>query len=144
MRVIPLLLVLSFTCIGQESKYACNEADKTLTKTYFDERDENDRKARMVRQIQKGQIPFCWHGCAMKLTKPVLPKATKDSRIMGSVNIFAIADESGRIFWAKAISGPEVLKPYAREAACRSTFSPILYKDSPIKFTWSIRYDFAN
>jgi hypothetical protein len=126
------------------SKYACNDADKILTKTYFDERDENERKAKMVRQFHKGQIPFCWHGCAINLPKPVFSNTAKQFRTFGSVSVLAITDESGRVFWVKPVSGPKIFRKYAQEAACHAIFKPISYERSAMKFPWSITYNFVN
>ena len=145
MRAVVALLLLTIPVIAQEGpKYACSKADRELTQVYLQNKKEVEALADTLRQNRRGHLPICWHGCAVNLPKPTFPPNAKNAKISGSVTIHGIADETGRIFYARPTSGPEIFRSYARQAACSSSFNPILNGDKRMLFPWTIRYNFIN
>ena len=145
MRAVVALLLLAITAIGQEEpKYACSKADRELTQTYLENKKEIEALADSFRQNRRGHLPICWHGCAVRLPKPMFPPSAKNAKVSGSVTIHGVADGTGRIFYARPTSGPKLFRSYARQAACSSSFNPILNGDKPVLFPWTIRYNFIN
>jgi hypothetical protein len=145
MRIIITLLLLTIATAAQDAgKYSCSNADKQMTDAYFENKKGIEVLADSLRQTRRGKLPFCWHGCAVNLPKPFFPPTAKNAGISGSVAIYAVADERGRVFYARPISGPKALRSSARQAACVASFTPISYNGQPMKFPWTIRYNFHN
>lgn len=145
MKAAIALLLLTFSAFAQENpKYACGEKDRSLTKEFFENKREIETLADRFRQTRRGQLPFCWGGCVVKLPKPTFPSNVKNAGFSGTITIYAVADETGRVFYARPASGPKLLRDYARQAACVAQFTPIFNGDHPVKFPWAIRYNFIN
>ncbi len=83
------------------------------------------------------------NGKAEYLPKPDYPEEAKNSCANGKVEIEVIIDESGNVIKAKAISGDELLRNSAVEAAMKAKFSQTL--DLPrIKIKGIVVYNFVS
>src|SRR5678816_4450565 len=68
------------------------------------------------RQVRKDQIErfgkarprisgHCWDGCPTFLPKPYYPEAARRLRAKGEVVVAAVADESGKVVFARIVNG---------------------------------------
>ena len=143
------VLIFSFSVFAQsEENYACRKEDRKTVREYFDNYRENDKisfefyKA-FILPSEKLRFPFCWHACAVSLIKPAFPAIAGQNKISGSAEIETIADETGKIIFARATKENSVFRRNAEIAACRSRFKPIFFNGKPIKFRWKIVYNFV-
>lgn len=145
-----LLIIVIFSCYGvnaqRDEKFACDKASRVLVRKYFENIQQHNEILQKIYKVQNDRkttrIPFCWHGCAVSLPKPVFSIYAKQIGLFGKVRIETIADESGKIFYARAVDGPSVFRRDAEMAACASRFTPILFDGKPIPYRWSIVYNF--
>ena len=75
--------------------------------------------------------------------QPDYPPAAKAARVGGTVVVAVALDTSGRVESAEAISGPELLRDAAVEAARKARFSPTLLSGQPAKVSGTITYNFV-
>jgi hypothetical protein len=147
--VICLFLLAVLSAFGQnEEKFACDKRAKDNVRDYFQDLQKNNLKlAEIYRNFNlpsgKVRLPFCWHSCAINLVKPTYPSFAGENKIIGTVEVEAIADESGKVFFAKTIKGNLVFHRNAEKAACHSRFKPILFNGKSVKFRWKIVYKFV-
>ena len=145
MRILLITIILACSTFAQDAeKYSCSADQRVLVAKYLKNQAANDEFAERLRKPQKGQLPFCWHTCAVSLVKPYFPAVAKTLKIQGAVRMYTIANEEGLVIYAKPISGPTVFRQAARSAACKARFKPIRYDDRPITFPWTILYNFSN
>ena len=83
------------------------------------------------------------NGKAVSLPKPRYPPAARAVRASGAVSIQVLIDEDGKAFSAMAVSGHPLLRAAARQAACRSEFSPTQLMGTPVKVSGIITYNFV-
>jgi len=76
----------------------------------------------------------------MRVT-PVYPSQAKTHNVTGTVRVFAIIDENGKI-WVTNSEGPTLLRKAAEEAARGWTFPPSLVNNRPVRFAGYIDFDF--
>lgn len=79
----------------------------------------------------------------MSNSPPLYPPKAKAAGIEGTVVVFAQINESGRIDFAQAISGPEPLREAALDAVKRSVYRTYLVNGSPRGFRTMIKLEFA-
>lgn len=81
----------------------------------------------------------------MALSKPVprYPDAARAARIEGTVRVRIVVGEDGSVLTAKAVSGRELLRNAAVDAACRSSYAPTLLSGTPVKVVGVISYNFV-
>ena len=82
-------------------------------------------------------------GKALSLPKPTYPKEAK-GRASGTVVVDVVTNEEGRVIWAKASSGPELLRAVSEKAACRAQYSPTLVAGRAIRTENKIQYHFVS
>jgi len=82
-------------------------------------------------------------GKAISLPKPSYPAEAKEKRIAGVVAIEVVIDETGRVIWAKAIEGHELLQEAAIKAACNARYSPMEISGRAVKASGVIAYNFV-
>jgi hypothetical protein len=152
---MKLILFPIFFCLfslsvfaQNEEKYACRAEDKKIVREYFDNYRENEKilfafYKTFILTSGKPRLPFCWHGCAVNLKKPEFPEFAGENKLTGSVEVETIADETGKIIFARATKENFVFRRNAEFAACRSRFKPVLFAGKPIKFRWKIVYNFV-
>lgn len=84
-----------------------------------------------------------WEGCATKIVLPYYPREAKRLRITGQVKVETIVDETGKVIYAQITKGNLLLGQAARRAAYYSTYTPKKdCKNKPVKFRWTITYNF--
>jgi len=81
--------------------------------------DENDPQpaARVLGGLLNGK--------ALNNVKPIYPAAARAAGASGLVHVKVVYDESGKVIWAKAVSGHAELRSAAEEAARQTKFSPM-------------------
>ena len=81
-------------------------------------------------------------GRALKKPAPSYPKSAKKARTQGDVVVEVIVDEEGKVFAAKAVSGPPELYGVSETAARKARFTPTLLCGQRVKVTGIITYNF--
>ena len=82
------------------------------------------------------------NGKALKLAKPTYPRAARETGASGTVQVRVVIDETGKVIYAKAISGHPDLWKVSEDAASQSEFSPTKLAGEPVKVTGVILYNF--
>jgi TonB family protein len=80
-------------------------------------------------------------GRETKRITPVYPSQAKTHNVTGTVRVFAIVDENGKI-WVTNSEGPTLLRKAAEEAARAWTFPPSLVNNKPVRLAGYIDFDF--
>ena len=79
---------------------------------------------------------------AIDLPKPAYPAEAKKDHITGQVQVKVLVDETGKVIFAEAQSGPEPLRAAAVEAAKRARFKPLVTNEVHLKFFGILTFDF--
>jgi protein TonB len=74
---------------------------------------------------------------------PIYPPKAKAAGIEGTVVVFTQINKSGRVDWARAVSGPEPLRQAALDAVKAWVYRPILIDGSAHGFRSVIRVNFT-
>jgi TonB family protein len=79
------------------------------------------------------------------LSKPLprYPYEAKEARIEDVVSVQLVVGEGGEVVTARAVSGHELLRDAAVDAACRTRFSPTRVSGRPVKVAGVITYNFV-
>lgn len=80
-------------------------------------------------------------GKETKRVTPVYPTQAKTHNIAGTVRVFAIVDENGKV-WVTNSEGPVLLRNAAEDAAKGWTFPPSQLNGKPVRFAGYIDFDF--
>ena len=80
-------------------------------------------------------------GRETKRITPVYPSQARTHQVTGTVRVFAIIDENGKI-WVTNSEGPTLLRKAAEDAARGWTFPPSLVNNKPVRFAGYIDFDF--
>lgn len=80
-------------------------------------------------------------GRETKRVTPVYPSQAKTHNVTGTVRVFAIVDENGKV-WVTNSEGPTLLRKAAEEAARGWTFPPSLVNSKPVRLAGYIDFDF--
>ncbi len=83
------------------------------------------------------------NGRALRLPTPVYPEFAKIARVTGKVTVDVLIDVTGKVSSARAVNGPQLLRPAAEQAARRAVFSPTLISGQPLKVSGTIHYNFT-
>lgn len=75
---------------------------------------------------------------------PKYPDGAKAAGVEGDVMVQVLVGEDGGIMIAKALSGHELLRDAALDAACRSRFSPVLLSGRAVRFWGVMTYKFVS
>lgn len=81
------------------------------------------------------------NGRETKRVTPVYPGQAKNHNVSGTVRVFAIIDENGKI-WVTNSEGPVLLRQAAEEAARAWTFPPSTVNGKPVRFAGFLDFDF--
>lgn len=84
------------------------------------------------------------NGRALRLPKPSYPKAAREVGASGTVEVRVVIDETGKVIYSHAISGPPELRKVSEDAAARSEFSPTKLAGAPVKVSGIIQYNFVH
>lgn len=79
---------------------------------------------------------------AVKLALPVYTAFDRQRNLQGLVMVQVTLDEKGKVVNAKAVSGPQSLRPASEEAALKSKFKPVIVANQAVKATGFINYNF--
>ncbi len=146
---VCLLLVAYFANGVSAQRPNKDQVAALLAAVLEDERATNEcRQQTRDSQIAKFGKPLprisghCWDGCPTSMPKPYYPDVARRNRIKGEVIVNAIVDETGKVVYATAVKGPNVLRLPAVDAAYNSTYLRKIVCDRPIKFWGRIRYYF--
>ena len=81
------------------------------------------------------------NGRETKRVTPVYPPQAKTHNVSGTVRVFAIIDENGKI-WITNCEGPMLLRQAAEEAARAWTFPPSTFGGKPVRLAGYLDFDF--
>ena len=147
MRLLLVTAILLFGCVITSLQSAGNLA---LAQNKVTDESEVEKQKRITtcespeQEKPTGEIKhvsqLCGH--ALSLPKPAYPEEAKANRISGTVVVDMVTNEEGRVVWAKATSGPELLWGVSVKAACRARYSPTLISGRAIRTESSIQYFF--
>ena len=80
-------------------------------------------------------------GRETKRVTPTYPPNAKSRSVTGTVRVFAIIDENGKV-WVTNSEGPMLLRQAAEEAARAWTFPPSTMSGKPVRFAGYIDFEF--
>jgi TonB family protein len=80
-------------------------------------------------------------GRETKRVTPVYPSAAKSRNMAGTVRVFAIVDENGKV-WITNSEGPTLLRSAAEEAARGWAFPPSTFAGKPVRIAGYIDFEF--
>lgn len=83
------------------------------------------------------------NGKVLRKPAPEYPASAKATRAQGTVVVQLTVDEKGNVAEAEAISGHDLLRPAAEEAARKMKLSPTLLCGRPVKVSGVITYNFV-
>lgn len=149
MRTQTLKVFLAVCCLSAATSLATSQSPaETGAK---DGREEPNRKiaeecekpgwGKPATELKAKMPILC--GKAISLPKPPFPEAAKAAQASGVVVVEIVIDEEGRVVWAKAIEGHELLQEVSVRAACRARFSPMKISGRAVKASGVITYNFA-
>src|SRR5215212_1947003 len=81
------------------------------------------------------------NGRETKRVTPIFPPQAKTNSVSGTVRVFAIVDENGKI-WITNSEGPTLLRRAAEEAAKGWTFPPSTFGGKPVRLAGYLDFDF--
>jgi TonB family protein len=90
-----------------------------------------------------GMVSGLLQGRALNMPQPRYPSEAKAARIEDVVRVQIVVGEKGDVVTARAVSGHELLRDAAVDAACRSRFFPTKVSDRPVKVAGVITYNFV-
>lgn len=124
------------------TKLGRGEEVQKLRERFFKKYDEMVEKAPLGKQsnsIEGGVL----NGKARMLAKPTYPSEARAAGASGTVIVQALIDESGKIVFACAISGPKELYRASEMSAYQSKFSPTILSGRPVRVTGVITYNYV-
>ena len=80
-------------------------------------------------------------GRESKRVTPIYPPNAKSRSVTGTVRVFAIVDENGKI-WVTNSEGPMLLRQAAEDAARAWTFPPSTMNNKPVRYAGYIDFEF--
>jgi TonB family protein len=80
-------------------------------------------------------------GRETKRVSPSYPPAAKTHNVTGTVRVFAIVDENGKI-WVTNSEGPTMLRAAAEAAAKNWVFPPSTFNGKPVRIAGYLDFDF--
>ena len=83
------------------------------------------------------------NGSAINLPRPVYTDSARRSGQEGTVSVEVLIDVTGKVISARAVSGPNLLRGAAEDAARRARFYPTLLSGQPMRITGVIKYNFS-
>lgn len=160
-----ILFILLFTVqISAQSeferlakRYSCSSKNENAVLQYFANYEKQQKeiaallKKQREYQIAKfgkllsqisGHCEFGNGSCPVSLVKPYYSPEAKQQRIFGKQKVTVVVDDKGKIIFARVRNGKPFLAQAARQAACRSKFTPMLFDNKPVKYKATIIYNF--
>jgi TonB family protein len=81
------------------------------------------------------------NGREIKRVTPTYPSVARTAGVFGTVRVFAIVDENGKV-WVTNSEGPTLLRKAAEEAARNWSFPPTLISGKPARIAGYLDFDF--
>ena len=81
------------------------------------------------------------NGRESKRVTPVYPQTAKNHNVTGTVRVFAIVDENGKV-WITNSEGPVLLRQAAEDAARSWIFPPSTFGGKPVRLAGYLDFDF--
>jgi len=81
------------------------------------------------------------NGRETKRTTPTYPPMAKSHNVTGTVRVYAIVDENGKL-WVTNSEGPVLLRAAAEEAARHWVFPPSNVSGKPVRLAGYLDFDF--
>jgi hypothetical protein len=110
---------------------------QTGLKTVHTSLPSDDDPARPQTRVSAGVL----NGKALNLPVPKYPPSARDAS--GQVIVSIVFDETGKVIWAHATSGPPLLQKAAEESALKATFPPFRLEGKPEKVSGVLIYNFV-
>ena len=83
------------------------------------------------------------NGKALDLIAPAYPQAARDAGASGTVEVRVVFDETGKVIWAKAMTGHPDLRQAAEDAAWRTKFRPTILSGQAVTTSGVLVYRFV-
>lgn len=83
------------------------------------------------------------NGRALNKIKPAYPASAREAGASGTVEVRIVFDETGKVIWAKAVSGHPQLRQAAEDAAWQTKFSPTILSGQPVRTSGILLYNFV-
>ena len=151
-NLIVSIFIAHLFCLGGFAQIRGKKSTQELfAKLREDEKlvAECEQKAREYQIANFGRVlpkvsGHCFGGCPIRIVLPYYSSEAKRLRISGQVKVETIVDETGNVVYARAVSGQPFLRQAAEQAARVSSYQPKkTCGDKPIKFRWTITYNFV-
>ena len=114
-------------------------ARATLKVTEIGENDIPSDSTGVAKPLEVGSL----NDKAVSLPKPPYPPEARRQKVSGPVTVRVVVDENGNVTSAKAIDGPELLRPVAEAAARNAKFEPRTENGIIVKVTGTLTYNFT-
>lgn len=88
--------------------------------------------------IQKGVL----NGTAVSLPKPPTPEEARTAGVKGRVTVKIEIGEEGEVYQAEAVSGDDLLRWAAEDAAMMARFTPTVVNGKPVRVAGILLYEF--
>ena len=150
LKLIAFIFVAHLFCLNCFAQVESRKLTELFAELREDEKlvAECEQKAREYQLAQFGKVlpkisGHCWDGCPKRIVLPYYPSEAQRLNISGQVKIETIVDENGNVIYARTVKGKPFLSQAAEQAAYRSSYQPKkTCGDKPIKFRWTITYNF--
>ena len=83
------------------------------------------------------------NGRALNKIKPAYPATARKAGASGTVEVRIVFDETGKVIWAKAVSGHPELRQAAEDAAWQTKFSPTILSGQAVRTSGILLYNFV-
>ncbi len=83
------------------------------------------------------------NGRALNKITPAYPAAAREAGTSGTVEVRIVFDETGKVIWAKAVSGYPQLRQAAEDAAWQTRFSPTILSGQAVRTSGILLYNFV-
>jgi TonB family protein len=122
---------------------------ESIASRFFDSFKINDKpemggkttpESKEISADKKGRVD---PGSALKKVAPTYPPEAREALVSGKVQVQVIISEEGQVVEATAISGPELLREAAVQAARQWVFKPTRLDGAPVKVQGILTFDFG-
>lgn len=83
------------------------------------------------------------NGRAVNKIEPAYPAFAREAGASGTVEVRIVFEETGKVIWAKAVSGHPQLRQAAEDAAWQTKFSPTILSGQPVRTSGIMLYNFV-
>jgi TonB family protein len=125
-----------FPAMSEEERKAYERIKSNVKGKVVSPLTDEEQEAEPKAQVSAGIL----NGRAINKPLPVYPPEAREAT--GTVTVRVVFDESGKVIWAKAISGQQLLRAAAEDAARRTTFGPVMLSGQPVKVSGILLYKF--